>query len=115
MGRKRYTVEQIIGKLREAEVAIGRGLTVPQAARQISVDQHYPPTELLASARRHTSTPEAGAEEDILLRRFVFRLLRENSFKARVPLIGVLIEVDGVVALVGLAVFLAAWWMYLTW
>jgi transposase-like protein len=42
VGRKRYTVEQIIGKLREAEVAIGKGLTVPEAARQIGVvEQTY--------------------------------------------------------------------------
>jgi putative transposase len=39
MGRKRHTVEQIIGKLREVEVAIGKGLTVPQAARQIGVTE----------------------------------------------------------------------------
>ena len=39
MGKKSYTVEQIIGKLREAEVGIGKGLTVPQAARQIGVTE----------------------------------------------------------------------------
>ena len=39
MARKRFTVEQIIGKLREVEVAIGKGLTVPQAARQIGVTE----------------------------------------------------------------------------
>jgi putative transposase len=35
MGRKRYTVEQIIRKLREAEVELGRGLTTPQMCRKI--------------------------------------------------------------------------------
>ena len=39
MARRRFTVEQIIGKLREAEVAIGKGLTVPQAPRQIGVTE----------------------------------------------------------------------------
>ena len=39
MGRKRYTVEQIIGKLREAEVAIGKGMTVVLAARQIGITE----------------------------------------------------------------------------
>ena len=39
MGKRRFTVEQIIGKLREAEVAIAKGLTVPQASRQIGVTQ----------------------------------------------------------------------------
>ncbi len=42
MVRKRYTSEQIIYKLREAEVLICQGLTVPEAARQIGVvDQTY--------------------------------------------------------------------------
>jgi putative transposase len=39
VARRRFTVEQIIGKLREAEVAIGKGLTVPQASRQIGVTE----------------------------------------------------------------------------
>ena len=39
MARKRFTVEQIIGKLREAEVAMGKGMTVPLAARQIGVTE----------------------------------------------------------------------------
>jgi len=39
VARRRFTVEQIIGKLREVEVAIGKGLTVPQAARQIGVTE----------------------------------------------------------------------------
>jgi len=39
VGKRSYTVEQIIGKLREAEVPIGKGLTVPQAARQIGVTE----------------------------------------------------------------------------
>ena len=39
MGRKRHTVEQIIGELREVEVAIGKGLTVQQAVRQIGVTE----------------------------------------------------------------------------
>jgi len=39
VARRRFTVEQIIGKLREVEVAIGKGLTVPQASRQIGVTE----------------------------------------------------------------------------
>ena len=42
MGKKRHTPEQIIGKLREAEVALSQGKTVPQACKQIGVtDQTY--------------------------------------------------------------------------
>ena len=42
MTRKRYTPEQIIRKLREAEVMVSQGKTISQAARQIGiVDQTY--------------------------------------------------------------------------
>ncbi len=35
MPRKRYTSEQIISKLREAEVELARGKKVPQVCRQL--------------------------------------------------------------------------------
>ena len=42
MARKRYTPEQIIRKLREAEVMIIQGKSISQATRQIGiVDQTY--------------------------------------------------------------------------
>ena len=39
MSRKRYTPEQIIKKLREAEVLIAQGMKTAQAARQIGVTE----------------------------------------------------------------------------
>jgi len=39
MGAKRFTPEQIIRKLREAEVHLGKGLTIPEAARKIGVTE----------------------------------------------------------------------------
>ena len=39
MARKRFTAEQIIHKLREAEVIIAKGKLVPEACRQIGVTQ----------------------------------------------------------------------------
>ena len=39
MPRKRYTPEQVINKLREAEVAISGGSTVAEASRQIGVTE----------------------------------------------------------------------------
>ena len=39
MPRKRYTPEQVINKLREAEVAISGGSTVAGASRQIGVTE----------------------------------------------------------------------------
>ena len=42
MPRKRHTPEQVINKLREAEVAISQGSTVAEASRQIGVtDQTF--------------------------------------------------------------------------
>ncbi len=39
MGRKAHSPEQIIGKLREAEVMLGKGQTVGQACRKIGVTE----------------------------------------------------------------------------
>jgi transposase-like protein len=39
MARKRYTPEQIIRKLREAEVCIAEGMTAAEAARKIGVSK----------------------------------------------------------------------------
>ncbi len=42
MKRKKHTVEQIISKLRQAEVELAKGSTVPQAARKLGItDQTY--------------------------------------------------------------------------
>jgi transposase-like protein len=37
MSRKRYTAEQIIGKLREAEVALAQGQTAAQVCRTLGI------------------------------------------------------------------------------
>ncbi len=37
MGKKRYTPEQIIGKLREAEVALAQGETAAQVCRTMGI------------------------------------------------------------------------------
>ena len=39
MAQKKHTPEQIIRKLREVEVAQGKGKTIPQAVKQISVTE----------------------------------------------------------------------------
>lgn len=39
MARKRYTSEQIISKLREAEVELARGKKVPQVCEQLEVTE----------------------------------------------------------------------------
>jgi len=39
MGRQNYTVEQIIVKLREAEIYCGQGMTISEAVRKIGVTE----------------------------------------------------------------------------
>ena len=39
MGRKRYTAEQIINHLRQAEIMVSQGRTVREAIRQIGVSE----------------------------------------------------------------------------
>jgi transposase-like protein len=39
MGRKIYTPEQIIGKLREAEVLLSKGQSIEQMSRQLGVTE----------------------------------------------------------------------------
>ena len=42
MPRKRYSVEQIVAKLREAEKLQGQGLTIPQACKRLGIsDQTF--------------------------------------------------------------------------
>ncbi len=40
MARKRYTVEQIIAKLREAEVELSKGLETPEVCRKLGVSEN---------------------------------------------------------------------------
>ena len=39
MPRKRYSVEEIIGKLREAEVALGQGATVEEVIGRLGISE----------------------------------------------------------------------------
>lgn len=42
MSRRRYTVEQIVSKLREAEVKLARGGTTPEVCRKLGIcEQTY--------------------------------------------------------------------------
>ena len=39
MPRKRYSTEQIVTKLRQAEVALGRGLRTPQVCKKLGISE----------------------------------------------------------------------------
>lgn len=50
MGRQRFTPEQIIAKLREVDVIVGRGGTAVEACRQIGIAEqtlYCPSSEVL--------------------------------------------------------------------
>ena len=38
--KKRHTAEQIVAKLREAEVELAKGLKVPEVARKLGISEH---------------------------------------------------------------------------
>ena len=40
MARKRYTVGQIIAKLREAEIELGQGAKTPEACRKLDINEN---------------------------------------------------------------------------
>ena len=40
MGRKRYTVEQIIANLREAEVELAKGAKTPEVCRKLGISEN---------------------------------------------------------------------------
>ena len=37
--KKRHSVEQIVGKLRQADVDLGKGLTVPEVCKQLDISE----------------------------------------------------------------------------
>ena len=62
MSRKRFSAEQIIPKLREAEVEIARGATVAAAAKKIGVNEQtfYRWWRFLAGSGRIFVTPTSA-------------------------------------------------------
>ena len=56
MAKKRLAVEQIIQKLREAELELARGQTVPQVAKKLGVtEQTYKSTAVCERIKRNGS------------------------------------------------------------
>ena len=54
MARKRYTAEEIIGKLREVEIVLAQGASTAEACRRIGVsEQTYYLYGRLSLCKRH--------------------------------------------------------------
>ena len=51
MARKRYSAEQIIGHLRQAEILISEGKTIIEAARHLGVSEHGMPPWIVPSPK----------------------------------------------------------------
>ena len=62
MGRKRHSPEEIIGKLREAEILIAGGQTTPQAAKAIGVTEHASKVDDAARKAAGTLAQRLGLE-----------------------------------------------------
>ena len=52
MPRKRYSTEQIVTKLRQAEVELGRGLRVPQMCKKLGISEIAPKYPISLRANR---------------------------------------------------------------
>ncbi len=63
MSRKRCTPEQIIGKLREAEVLLSQGQRTGEVCRRVvrALEQHDVAPSLDAAARPAARSPPAGS------------------------------------------------------
>ncbi len=57
MARKRYTVEQIIAKLREAEVELAKGAKTPEACRKLGISENTYYRWRKACRQVHVSLP----------------------------------------------------------
>ena len=60
MARKRYSAEQIIGHLRQAEILISEGKTIGEAARQLSISEQTYRCDVAGPSR--TKTKRADSE-----------------------------------------------------
>ena len=55
MPRKRYSTEQIVSKLRQAEVELSRGLRTPQVCKELGVSEQ---TGIVKLAKSSSSDPQ---------------------------------------------------------
>ena len=82
MPRKRFTSEQIIGKLREAEIRLGQGETLPDVCRALTVSEQtfYRWRKEFGGLKLSQAQRLRGLErENELLRRLVADLALANQ------------------------------------
>jgi putative transposase len=82
MPRKRFTSEQIIGKLREAEIRLGQGETLPDVCRTLTISEqtYYRWRKEFGGMKLSQAQRLKGLErENELLRRLVANLALANQ------------------------------------
>jgi putative transposase len=82
MPRKRFTSEQIIGKLREAEIRLGQGETLPDVCRILTISEqtYYRWRKEFGGMKLSQAQRLKGLErENELLRRLVANLALANQ------------------------------------
>ena len=82
MGKKRYAAEEIISKLREAEVLLSRGLTVAEAARKLAISEqtYYRWKKECGGLDKNQAKKTKGMEkENLQLKKLVADLSLDNA------------------------------------
>jgi len=82
MGKKRYAAEEIISKLREAEVLLSRGLTVAEAARKLAISEqtYYRWKKEYGGLDKNQANKMKGMEkENLQLKKLVADLSLDNA------------------------------------
>jgi transposase-like protein len=82
MGRARFTPEQIIGKLREAEVLLGHGTNIGEATRKLGVSEQTYCRWRKEYGRMRVDQPRRLKEletENSRLKKFVADLSLDNA------------------------------------
>jgi transposase-like protein len=82
MAKKTYTPEQIINKLREAEIHINQGISIAEASRKISITQqtYYRWRKEYGGLRIEQAKRFKGLEkENARLKKLVADLLLDNA------------------------------------
>ena len=82
MGKKRYAAEEIISKLREAEVLLSRGLTVAEAARKLAISEqtYYRWEKEYGGLDKNQAKKMKGMEkENLQLKKLVADLSLDNA------------------------------------
>ena len=80
--KKRYAAEEIISKLREAEVLLSRGLTVAEAARKLAISEqtYYRWKKEYGGLDKNQAKKMKGMEkENLQLKKLVADLSLDNA------------------------------------